>query len=57
MTWIILAKFADGSTVRERGIVGGIETRIFNADGTLRPLPGGRMSPADHDARIPDSGK
>lgn len=49
MTWYILATFRDGSTCRERGIPGGIETRIFNPDGSLRPLPNGRTSPADHE--------
>lgn len=45
--WYILVTFRDGSTYRERAIPGGMEARIFNPDGTLRPLPDGRKSPAD----------
>lgn len=53
-TWITLVRFNDGSTYRTRALFEdnaqvGIEERIFNADGTLRPLPGGRTSLADGD--------
>ena len=52
--WSIVLTFNDGSTYRQRAIytthyftLGGVEERIFNPDGTLRPLTGGRTSPAD----------
>lgn len=50
--WTIIMRFRDGSTQRQRGLYRdgtfiGIEERIFDPDGTLRPLPGGRTSPAD----------
>lgn len=50
--WHIRCTFEDDSTYRERGLVKdgavvGVEERIFNADGSLRPLPDRRRSPAD----------
>jgi hypothetical protein len=53
--WTTIFTFRDGSTYRQRGLnnpdgtFASIEERIFNADGTLRPLPNGRTSPADHE--------
>lgn len=45
--WHVIMRFRDGSEHRRRMIPGGIEERIFNPDGTLRPLPDGKTSPAD----------
>lgn len=57
MTWERVIRFASGHEVRERvlpptkesppGTLGIIETRIFDTDGKLLPLPNGRCSPAD----------
>ena len=49
--WTTLCTFRDGSQYRSRTIPGGIEDRIFNADGTLQPLPGGRKTLADSDGQ------
>lgn len=53
--WRRLARFADHSSLQERvlfhsdGSPSAIETRIFESDGSLRPLPGERRSRADAD--------
>jgi hypothetical protein len=50
---MVVISFADQSTYKERalwdaqGDIAGIEARLFNADGSLRPLADGRTSLAD----------
>jgi hypothetical protein len=51
--WDTVVTFADQSTYKERalwdteGDIVGIEARLFNADGSLRPLADGSTSLAD----------